>query len=132
MTWKSNHCAVRAAHTGQVKQGDVLRYMLMYSYGGLYLDLDVECFSAADDTLGNYTVVLQGTGAEGVTNAVMASAPNTSFWLDVLQTCQERAHAEYPIIATGPGVVGDTITKLFKVDPVLRLGFIGDVLEVSF
>ena len=113
-----------------MKQGDVLRYMLMHSFGGLYLDLDVDCYSTVDESLGNYTIVLQGTGGEGVTNAMMASAPKVSFWLEVLYTCQERANADFPVWATGPTAVGDTIQKLYHLDPVLKLGFLGEVIEV--
>ena len=118
----------------QVKQGDVLRYMLLYKYGGMYLDMDVECFAAADDSLGDYTIVLQGTGIEGVTNAVMASAPNNTFWLEVLRTCQERADKpefKIAIQATGPKAVGATIKRLFDVDPFNNIGFVGKDLEVS-
>ena len=117
-----------------MKQGDVLRYMLMHKYGGLYLDMDVECFSAVDESLGDFTIILQGTGIEGVTNAVMASAPNNSFWLEVLKTCQDRAtKPEYDmaIFSTGPVVVGETIRRLFNIDPFARLGFVGDVLKVN-
>lgn len=50
----------------------------MHHYGGLYLDLDIECYKAADESLRGYQVVLQGAGDEGVNNAVMASVPGLS------------------------------------------------------
>ena len=102
----------------QVKQGDVLRYMILHAYGGIYLDLDIECFSAADDSIANYSVVLQGTGLEGVTNAVMASAPGIPFWVEVLRTCQDRAHIDWPVHATGPAVLEETIRRYFNIDPI--------------
>ena len=114
-------------------QGDTLRYMLLHKYGGLYIDLDVQCFSSIEDSLGNYTIVLQGTGIEGVTNAVMASAPGNSFWLDVLKVCQNRAgdpNYKNAIFATGPIVVGEALKARYHVDPWARLGFTGDELKV--
>ena len=116
----------------QVSQGDVLRYMLLHKYGGLYLDLDVECLAPADESLGDNTIILQGTGGEGITNAVLASAPNNTFWLEVLHVCQDRA-AEgqtYPIGATGPAVIGEVIKRIFNIDPWCNLGFMGKTLEV--
>ena len=117
-----------------MKQGDVLRYMIMHRYGGLYLDMDVECFTAADESLRDYTILLQGTGAEGMTNAVLASAVNNSFWLEVLQTCKDRANKpqfDFAIEATGPGVMAETIRRLFNIDPSSNYGYSGRELEVS-
>ena len=102
----------------------------MHLYGGLYLDLDMECFQAADDSIGNYSIVLQGTGAEGVTNAVMASTPKSNLWIDILHTCKERANAEDPIFATGPAAVVDTIQQKYNVDARSTLGFSGGLIEV--
>ena len=59
----------------QAKRSDALRVFIMHHYGGLFLDLDVECYRAADDSFQQYDVVLQGTGDEGINNAVMASMP---------------------------------------------------------
>lgn len=114
-----------------MKQTDTLRYMILHSYGGFYLDMDVECYTSVDESLGDYTVVLQGTGQEGVTNAVMASAPKNPFWLEVLYTCQERVNDDFPVTATGPLMLGDTIKRLFQLDPGINLGYHGDLIEVS-
>ena len=50
----------------------IFRYMLMDHFGGLYVDLDVECWQSVEASLGNASIVLQGSGYEGLTNAVMA------------------------------------------------------------
>ena len=59
----------------QAKKSDALRMFIMHHYGGLYLDLDVECYKPADDSLAGYQVVFQGAGDEGINNAIMASVP---------------------------------------------------------
>ena len=69
----------------QVQRSNALRYILMHAFGGLYLELEVECFSTVEETLGqDNTIVLQGAGPAGITNAAMASTANSSFWLEVL------------------------------------------------
>ena len=75
-----NRCIAAAGVEGsllllQAKRSDALRVFIMHHYGGLFLDLDVECYRAADDSFQQYDVVLQGTGDEGINNAVMASMP---------------------------------------------------------
>ena len=106
--------------------------MLLHKYGGLYLDLDVECLAPVDESLGDNHIILQGTGVEGITNAVFASAPNNTFWLEVLRVCQDRANEgdTYPITATGPAVIGEAIRRIFDIDPWCNLGFMGKTLEV--
>ena len=120
--------------TVQVKQADALRYILMHKFGGLYLDMDVECFASVDSSLEGFTVVLQGTGHEGVTNAIMASAPNHGFWLEVLRQCRDRANdpdKQWPIAATGPIVVVDAFLEYFRSNVYCRTGYMGDHFEVS-
>ena len=57
----------------------------MHYYGGLYLDLDIECYKPADESLRGYQVVLQGAGDEGVNNAVLASVAGLSMPTSLLQ-----------------------------------------------
>ena len=52
----------------------------MHAYGGLYLDLDVECHKLADASLQNFDVLLQGMGNDGLSNAMMASTPGKESW----------------------------------------------------
>ena len=59
----------------QAKRSDALRPMILYHYGGLYLDLDVECYRPSDDSFQQFDLMLQGSGNEGFNNAMMASVP---------------------------------------------------------
>ena len=59
----------------QEKKSDALRNFIMHAYGGLYLDLDVQCYKPSDASLQHMDIVLQGTGYEGINNALMASIP---------------------------------------------------------
>ena len=58
----------------------------MHHYGGLYLDLDIECYKPADESLRGHQVVLQGSGDEGVNNAVMASVPGSFLYLLIIKS----------------------------------------------
>ena len=64
----------------QVKRADAIRAFIMLVHGGLYLDLDNECYVPAEESFKDYDVVLQGTGFEGVNNGMMASAPGHPIW----------------------------------------------------
>ncbi len=70
--------------------GDAMRYFILNSYGGVYMDMDVECFRPTDSFLRGYDLVLNVELGEGltVTNAVMASAPNVTFWPRVFAKMQ--------------------------------------------
>ena len=54
------------------------------------MDMDVECFRPTDSFLRGYDLVLNVELSEGttVTNAVMASAPNITFWQRVFTKMQ--------------------------------------------
>ena len=78
--------------------GDAIRYFILNTHGGLYLDMDVECFQSTRTFLRDYTLVLNGEAPEGhiVTNAAMASAPGLPIWqcvfniLKVGQACDSH------------------------------------------
>ena len=71
-----------------------MRPFLMHAYGGLYLDIDVECFSPTDELLASRDVVLQleNEHPKSLNNAVMASVPGHPFWLKVMQIMQDRGN----------------------------------------
>lgn len=64
----------------------------MHAIGGLYLDIDVECFSPTDSLLSGREVVLQleDSDPKSLNNAVMASVPGHPFWIKVVQLMLDR------------------------------------------
>ena len=68
----------------QVKKADASRIFILHHYGGMYLDLDIECYRPAENAFKHYDVVLQGTGFEGVNNGMMASAPGHPIWMALI------------------------------------------------
>ena len=68
----------------------------MHHYGGLYLDLDIECYKAADESLRGYQMILQGAGDEGINNAAMASVPGLYRFPHVSCRILCKSHAGNP------------------------------------
>ena len=80
--WVALHTAIhdRQPLPLQVKRADAIRAFILSHYGGLYLDLDNECYRPAEEAFKDYDIVLQGTGFEGVNNGMMASVPGHPLW----------------------------------------------------
>lgn len=74
-----------------ILRSDVARYLIVYTYGGLYLDTDITCLKATDGLLGTADTVLQGSvESEGLTNSAFASVSGASILANVLKVAQER------------------------------------------
>lgn len=104
-----------------IMRADVIRYLLMYRLGGLYMDLDYEMLKPFD--LLDHDIVLPwessgefGPGKDKIANAIFASSPGHPFWKMVL----DRIAANGPYNAdidvektTGPefisGVFNDAV-----------------------
>ena len=78
-----------------VQRADLIRYVIMYIYGGLYLDLDYVCLqnlSPLVDSLpdGCDVGLVPSNNSRGhVTNSVLISRPGAEFWLEVIPAASE-------------------------------------------
>jgi mannosyltransferase OCH1-like enzyme len=95
-----------------IMRADVIRYVLMSTHGGVYLDTDYEFLKPFD--LNDHDIVLpwESIDAEGkpfrVANAIFASVPGHPFWTMLLDdlTANPPLSPEIDVIeATGPGFV---------------------------
>ena len=95
----------------EIMRADVIRYLIMYKIGGVYLDLDYEVLKSFD--FANNSIVLPknrskkfGDKHDELGNSIFASVPGHQFWADVISYLQRNP----PIIndysqiveATGP------------------------------
>ena len=73
--------------TNYGEKSDILRYEILYKFGGLYADDDFECLSSFDQLHNTYTFYagLEPVGDFSISNALMASAPGNQFLLYCLQ-----------------------------------------------
>jgi hypothetical protein len=89
-----------------IQQADIIRYFFLYEYGGIYLDLDVECKRRLD-YLRQYDVVLPKTWPIGLSMDVLIAAPKQPFYKQVQEALPWWAHtwgSKYPTVmfSTGP------------------------------
>jgi inositol phosphorylceramide mannosyltransferase catalytic subunit len=78
----------------KIQRAEAARYLLLYKYGGLYVDLDFECLQNVEQLLNNHNCVI-GIEPEAhciehnvdmiVCNAFMASIPNCPFLLEIIE-----------------------------------------------
>lgn len=78
-----------------IQRADVIRYMFLYIYGGIYLDLDIELTGPIDEIFENRemeTWLLKAPKnlANQYTNFLMASTAKNEFWLLVLNECKKE------------------------------------------
>ena len=67
------------------ERADIMRYEILYKYGGVYLDTDVDCIKPLDQIVENFSVWLNSEPGEPlVFNGVMASYKNNSLFSDTI------------------------------------------------
>jgi hypothetical protein len=69
--------------------------MVLYAHGGVYLDNDAECFAPLEPSLAGLDLALNCESAPGerdaASNAAVASAARSPFWLAVMREALRRA-----------------------------------------
>ena len=105
-----------------VQRWDTIRYMILYVYGGVYTDLDTECFKPINPLVEEITM---GIGEEPpvkenftfMGNAFMVSEKACSGWLTILEDIQlntsEKESSMMTIMdSTGPFMVDRLFERL--------------------
>lgn len=94
----------------KIKQIDMAKYLIVYRYGGFYLDMDVEMFKDPTFLIRDSAVVLCDPAA-------FYSEANHPFWLDVMQHI-EKYKDLFVIQATGPGCLDAVFRRTNYADVV--------------
>ena len=83
--------------------GDAIRPFILHAHGGLYMDVDVECFDATTAMVDGFDLVLQleDAGNKSLNNAVMAGAPGLGLWAAMQHLLAERCARS--LLLTSPG-----------------------------
>lgn len=113
------------AYEKNVQRTDILRVMLVYLYGGFYLDMDMFCLRPLDELRGETLVLgVEKTLSQEeclhlghryplrIANYMFGSRPLHAFWLDFLTAARSRAAqvitCESDVLeTTGPGLLTD-------------------------
>ncbi len=107
-----------------VQRWDTIRYMILYIYGGVYTDLDTECFRPMTPLLENVTI---GFGEEPpipakpirIGNAFLVSEKGNPGWLTILNeiltnTEEKESAIETVMHSTGPNRINRLFNRLKK------------------
>lgn len=77
------------AYKHDIERVDAVRYFILYSYGGIYIDLDMECLKPLDDLVSEKDLHFSleaGPAIDNqvVSNAFMASEPGNGFFHHIM------------------------------------------------
>ncbi len=103
------HLEMLNSYDQHIKKVDAFRYFLLYRYGGMYVDLDFECFKPLDSLFKEgVNIYLQQNNPTipRVTNSIMISSPGHIFWRHAINRLMAERHMEAgPPMHTGPNFV---------------------------
>ncbi|EEB07087.1 mannosyltransferase [Schizosaccharomyces japonicus yFS275] len=104
-----------------IMRADVVRYFILYHYGGIYLDFDVGCKRSLDPLL-KYPSFLRTTTPVGISNNVMTSVKGHPFFLMTIRYLKKYAfnyHFPYLTVmySTGPLFLS-AIWRLYRDFPI--------------
>eukprot|EP00049_Salpingoeca_infusionum_P019590 m.362570 g.362570 ORF g.362570 m.362570 type:complete len:336 (+) comp20645_c0_seq1:86-1093(+) len=116
------------AYPNNIQRADAIRYFILYHYGGVYVDMDIQPVRDLSPMLGDYGVVLPETPNIGLTNAFMASAKEHPFFEQVIHALGANAHRwmhftrHWEIVtSTGPYFIWDQANLYKDQSEILRV-----------
>jgi mannosyltransferase OCH1-like enzyme len=71
-----------------IQRADAIRYMWLYMYGGVYMDLDYEVLKSFNTLFtgdSDIYLIKSANVSHSLTNSFMASKPGVPFWLEVIE-----------------------------------------------
>lgn len=107
----------------EIYRADAIRYFFLYTFGGIYADMDVECLKPLDGFLKRADVLLGRMGndpnhAHSIPNAIMASKPRQEFWLLVIWLLMHAAKKDgWVEYVTGSVVLKSAVDLYLARDP---------------
>ena len=112
-------------YSAGIFRGDAMRYFILYHYGGIYADLDIEALHSMDDLLDRHSCMLSYETYEHayllynqtvpyIMNAIMACRPQHPFFEELFKTLPKTAHSKAVLSATGPIFVTRVFSKYNK------------------
>jgi Glycosyltransferase sugar-binding region containing DXD motif len=117
------HLHMYDSYPKNIQRVDFVRVLYMYHYGGLYVDLDFECYRSHASLLADRSLILASEPVEHaklqkrnrmLCNAWMASVPKHPFWLAVLHEMHTRSYSQSVLSSTGPILLDDIFTYVYR------------------
>ena len=99
-----------------IHRADVIRYFILFHYGGLYVDLDFECLKSFDSLVEKLDCFFgfepfQHHNANIVCNALMASKKHHPLFMDFIDRAKRNRRIDDPVNATGPVMITKIILE---------------------
>ncbi len=97
-----------------IERADAVRYFLLYTYGGVYIDLDMECIKSIDDLLTDGELFLSIEAGplirnQVVSNAFMASVKGSPFFHHIVKNLEKNKKQDITFKdvfnSTGPDMI---------------------------
>jgi mannosyltransferase OCH1-like enzyme len=97
-----------------IQRIDACRYFILNTFGGFYLDMDMQCLKSIDDLSNGHQLVLSKT--VGYCNCVFASISGHSFWQHVFKQLVVKSDIleQSPV----PASKGKIVTKKKSISPM--------------
>jgi len=117
------HLHVYDSYKKNIQRVDFVRVLYLYHFGGLYVDLDFECYRSNIPLLLDRSLVFASEPLEHaksqkrnrmLCNAWMASIPKHPFWLAVLYEMHQRASSDKVLFSTGPILLDDVYQLVYR------------------
>lgn len=112
------------AYASPIQRADVARYAIAHAHGGVYADLDTECFKPFGPLLLGASLVLsfkEGSNfSRGACNSIFASAAGHPFWSVVFDVLRNRSATPLTtghtavLYSTGPAVLREALRRLLR------------------
>lgn len=121
----------------EIQRCDVVRYLILHRYGGWYADMDYYCNRPLDDAMSEYKNSIYfvqtpnnvlGQDADHISNSLMYSTPNHSFWKQLMIELQKNQELPFyyskhlrVMFSTGPAILNRVYHKYKNIYSVKSL-----------
>jgi mannosyltransferase OCH1-like enzyme len=112
-----NEAFFRASNIGS--KADILRYVILFKYGGVYVDVDFECIKPLDPFIYAHEFFAGIAGYDYIGNAIIGSKKNHPIFKKLLTIIDswDNFQLQNPWIHTGPQIFTKQLYQFFKQDP---------------
>jgi inositol phosphorylceramide mannosyltransferase catalytic subunit len=84
------------------QMSDILRYEILFRYGGVYIDIDFECLKNIDSILKDVKNFACSEDGYHITNAIIGAEPNSVYMERCINALPKRVGIEATSVETGP------------------------------
>lgn len=102
-------------------RSDILRYEILYNFGGIYIDTDFECIRTLDKQLltSSFLGCIQFCDTPQIGNAILMAEPYSRVVRKIIDTCTlpQEESVQSIIDCTGPNMLTKAVLDNFPLDP---------------